>query len=111
MTALRQRFIDDLQLQGLSARTQQAYVRAVRMFAQHYGKSPDLITEEELRQDFLYVKNVKKTSPGDSDGGGSPADSAHRPAAPLPGLSDHHLRHAPARSGRQSPPDSGLSRP
>ena len=62
MTALRQRFIDDLQLQGLSARTQQAYVRAVRMFAQHDGKSPDRITEEELRQYFLYVKNIKKWS-------------------------------------------------
>lgn len=62
MTALRQRFIDDLQLQGLSARTQEAYVRAVRQFAEHYGKSPDQITEEELRQYFLYVKNVKKWS-------------------------------------------------
>ena len=62
MTALRQRFIDDLQLQGMSARTQQAYVRAVRQFAEYYGKSPDLITEEELRQYFLYVKNVKKWS-------------------------------------------------
>ncbi len=62
MTALRQRFIDDLQLQGMSARTQQAYVRAVRQFAEHYGKSPDVITEEELRQYFLYVKNIKKWS-------------------------------------------------
>jgi len=62
MTALRQRFIDDLQLQGMSPRTQQAYVRAVRQFAEHYGKSPDQITEEELRQYFLYVKNVKKWS-------------------------------------------------
>ena len=62
MTALRQRFIDDLQLQGMSERTQQAYVRAVRQFAEHYGKSPDVITEEELRQYFLYVKNIKQWS-------------------------------------------------
>ena len=62
MTALRQRFIDALQLQGLSARPQQAYVRAVRQFAEHYGKSLDRITEEELRQDFLSVKNVKQWS-------------------------------------------------
>jgi integrase/recombinase XerD len=59
---LRQRFIEDLQLQGMSARTQQAYVRTVRQLADHYRKSPDLITEEELRQYFLYVKNVKKWS-------------------------------------------------
>jgi hypothetical protein len=38
------------------------YVRAVRLLAEHYRKSPDLITEEELRQYFLYVKNVKKWS-------------------------------------------------
>ncbi|PYP88861.1 MAG: hypothetical protein DMF61_06385 [Blastocatellia bacterium AA13] len=28
--------------------------------AEHYNKSPDLITEEELRQYFLYTKNAKK---------------------------------------------------
>lgn len=54
--------IEDLQLQGMSKRTQQAYVRAVRIFADHFGKSPDRITEEELRQYFLYVMNVKKWS-------------------------------------------------
>ena len=56
---LRQRFIDDLQLQGLSARTQEAYTRVVRLLAEHYKKSPAQITEEELRQYFLHVKNVK----------------------------------------------------
>jgi hypothetical protein len=30
MTPLRQRMIDDMQLRGLAARTQQAYVAAVR---------------------------------------------------------------------------------
>jgi integrase/recombinase XerD len=59
---LRQRFFEDLQLQGLSERTQQAYVRTVRQLADHYGKSPDLMTEEDLRQYFLYVKTVKKWS-------------------------------------------------
>ena len=44
----------------MSERTQEAYVRAVRQLAQHYHKSPDLITEEELGQYFLYIKNVKK---------------------------------------------------
>jgi integrase/recombinase XerD len=59
MTALRQRMIECLQLRGLSARTQESYVRAVRQLAEHYHKSPDLISEEELRQYFLYLKNVK----------------------------------------------------
>jgi site-specific recombinase XerD len=59
MTELRQRMIECLQLRGLSARTQESYVRAVRQLAEHYHKSPELISEEELRQYFLYIKNVK----------------------------------------------------
>ena len=62
MTPLRQRMIEDLQLRGLSARTQEMYVRAVRQLAEHYHKSPDCITEEELRAYFLYLKNVKHYS-------------------------------------------------
>lgn len=59
MTDLQKRMIESLQLRGMSERTQEAYVRAVRQLAQHYHKSPDLVTEEELRQYFLYIKNVK----------------------------------------------------
>lgn len=62
MTQLRQRMIECLQLRGMSERTQEMYVRAVRQLAEHYHKSPDLITEEELRQYFLYIKNVKRYS-------------------------------------------------
>jgi len=62
MTPLRQRMIEDLQLRGLSAKTQDSYLRAVRQLAEHYRKSPDLITEEELRLYFLYLKNDKQIS-------------------------------------------------
>jgi site-specific recombinase XerD len=51
--------IECLQLRGLSERTQESYVQAVRQLAEHYHKAPDLITDEELRQYFLYLKNVK----------------------------------------------------
>ena len=44
MTELRKRMIESLQLRGLSERTQEAYVRAVRQLADHYDKSPDLIS-------------------------------------------------------------------
>jgi site-specific recombinase XerD len=60
MTPLRQRMSDDMKLRGYSARTQEAYVTAVRQLAEHYRKSPDVITEEELRQYFLYLKDVKR---------------------------------------------------
>jgi site-specific recombinase XerD len=62
MTELRKRMIECLQLRGLSERTQEMYVRAVRQLAEHSRKSPDVITEEELRQYFLYIKNVKQYS-------------------------------------------------
>ena len=62
MTELRKRMIECLQLRGLAERTQEAYTRAVRQLAAHYHKSPDLISEAELRQYFLYLKNVKHYS-------------------------------------------------
>jgi len=60
MTPLRQRFIEDMQLRGYSARTQEAYTRAVRQLAQRYHRSPDKLSEEDLRQYFLYLANEKK---------------------------------------------------
>jgi integrase/recombinase XerD len=62
MTQLRQRMIEDLQLRGLSARTQEMYIRAVRQLAEHDHKPPDRITEEERRAYCLYLKNVKHDS-------------------------------------------------
>lgn len=60
MTPLRQKMIEDMQLWGLSEQTQVRYVIAVRLLAEYYGKSPANLTEEELRQYFLYLKNEKK---------------------------------------------------
>ena len=62
MTLLRQRMLEDMQLRGLSPNTQRRYVQAVRLFAQYVGKSPDRITEEELRHYFLYLHNEKRVS-------------------------------------------------
>ena len=62
MTDLRERMIEDMQLRGLAEKTQQAYVGAVRQFAVHFNKSPGQITEEELRQYFLYLTNEKQVS-------------------------------------------------
>jgi len=59
MTPLRKRMLEDMQLRGLSAGTQKAYLRAVRQLANHYNQSPDAISEEELRQYFLYLRNEK----------------------------------------------------
>ena len=62
MTPLRQRMMEDMQLRGFSARTQECYVAAVRQLAAHYRRSPDQLSEEELRQYFLYLANAKKVA-------------------------------------------------
>lgn len=62
MTALRQRMIEDMQLRGFSTHTQRAYLLAVEQLALHYHKSPDQISEEELRQYFLFLHNQKCVS-------------------------------------------------
>ncbi len=60
MSPLRKRMLEDMQLRGLSARTQEAYARAVWQLAQHYQRRPDKLGDEELRQYFLYLTNEKK---------------------------------------------------
>lgn len=64
MTPLRQRYIEDMQLRGFAETTQQVYVNAVRRLAEYYGKSPDKITNEQLRDYFLYLINDKQISRG-----------------------------------------------
>lgn len=59
-TVLRQKMIEDMQLRGLSTRTQTSYVGAMRRLVAYYRKSPELITETELRQYFLYIQNEKQ---------------------------------------------------
>jgi integrase/recombinase XerD len=55
MSAIRQRMIEDMQLHGYAAKTQTAYLGAVRGLAGHYHRSPGDITQEELRSYFLYL--------------------------------------------------------
>ena len=63
MTPLRQQRMTALQLSGKGERTQQAYVREVRLLSQFYGKSPDLLSEPELQAYFLHRKNVDGLAP------------------------------------------------
>jgi len=63
MTALRERMIEDLQLHGLSNNTQVSCVRSVRFLAEYYRKPPDQITEEELREYFLFLIKERRVPP------------------------------------------------
>jgi integrase/recombinase XerD len=59
-TPLRERMLQDLQLAGLSERTQEAYTRAVRQLAVHYSLPPDQLSEAQLRNYFLFLKNERQ---------------------------------------------------
>lgn len=63
MTEWYQKAIDALQLNGLGERTQEAYVRALRMLCEFYHKTPDQIAESELQKYFLHRKNRDRWSP------------------------------------------------
>jgi len=47
--------IEDMQLHGYAAKTQEAYVGAVRGLAKYYKRSPEEITQEEVRAYFLWL--------------------------------------------------------
>jgi integrase/recombinase XerD len=62
MIDLLTRFSEDLQLKGLSQKTIKMYTRAVKQLTKHYQKAPEKISDEELRQYFLYNLNIRKWS-------------------------------------------------
>ena len=49
MSPLRARMIEDMTLAGLAQGTQKIYAQAVRRLAAHYRRSPDQLSEEEVR--------------------------------------------------------------
>lgn len=62
MTALRQRMLDDLRIRNFSLHTIDAYIRAVSQFARHFGRSPQLLGPEHVREYLLFLLNEKKAS-------------------------------------------------
>src|SRR5260370_37500338 len=63
ITALRQQMHQDLQLAGLSERTQEAYLRAVRQLADHFHQAPDRLSESQRRHYLLHLKDAKQFAP------------------------------------------------
>ena len=62
MTPLRQRMVDDMQLRNLAASTQRQYIAYVAAFAKYFGKSPEELDIEAVRQYQLYLLNERKLS-------------------------------------------------
>jgi integrase/recombinase XerD len=49
ISPLRQRMIDDMTVRRMALHTQQGYIRAVKRFADFFGRSPDKATAEDVR--------------------------------------------------------------
>jgi hypothetical protein len=62
LSPLAQQMLHDMQLAGLSDRTHESYLRAVRKFAQWLNKSPNLASENDLRRYLLFIKNDQAES-------------------------------------------------
>ena len=61
---LYDRMSDDLHLAGMSQRTHDGYLRAVRQLADFCKRAPEKITEAQVRKFFLHLKNDKHFASG-----------------------------------------------
>jgi integrase/recombinase XerD len=62
MTPLRKRMLEDLQIRNYAPTTVAAYIRSVAEFAKHFGKSPELLGSEQIREYQLYLIKEKGVS-------------------------------------------------
>lgn len=63
MTLLRQRMMQDLELAGYALATQSKYINAIRRFAEHHGRSPEKLGQEEVRQWVEHLTEHGKLGP------------------------------------------------
>jgi len=64
MTALRRRMIEDMELAGLAPGTRKRYLAAVAHLAKTHRRSPDRITEEEVRRHVLRLRDERGVARG-----------------------------------------------
>ena len=60
---LRDRMIEDLVLRGMAPNTIASYVRCVRRFAEHFGRSPRTMGAAEIRAFLLHLVQERKFHP------------------------------------------------
>jgi len=60
MSKLRQQLIRELVLRGYSPRTQEAYVHAVYQLAKYHRRSPDELSDDQIKDYLFYLAETKK---------------------------------------------------
>src|SRR5215831_17717237 len=64
MTKLRERMVADMTAAGLATSTKAVYVQGVRGLAAYYRRSPDQLTEGEVRSYLLHLRDERCVARG-----------------------------------------------
>jgi hypothetical protein len=64
MTELRQKMIADMTSAGLALSTKEVYLRGVRSLAAFYRRSPDQLSEAEVRSYLLHLRDQRGVARG-----------------------------------------------
>src|SRR5471032_9267 len=62
MTALRRRMLEDMRIRNLAPNTQRVYLQYVSAFAKHFGRSPDQLEPEQVREFLLHLSDARALS-------------------------------------------------
>jgi integrase/recombinase XerD len=62
MTRLRTRMQEDLRIRNYSPKTQRVYIHCVAAFAAHFGRSPDVLGQEEIRAYLIHLRDRRMVS-------------------------------------------------
>jgi site-specific recombinase XerD len=64
MSKLREQMVADLLLRGITPRTQKTYLREVSNLAKYFDKSPEDLSEEEVKEYLVHLMRDRKLSGG-----------------------------------------------
>lgn len=62
MTALRRRMLEDMRIRNLAPNTQRVYLQYVSAFARHFGRPPDQLEPEQVREFLLHLSGPRALS-------------------------------------------------
>jgi len=62
VTPLRRRMAEDMEMRGFAAKTRASYLRSVSRLAKYHGKSPETLSDEEIRRYFVHLACERKLS-------------------------------------------------
>ena len=62
MTPLRQRMIDDMQARNLAPATQRNYIHYVYELAKYFGRAPQLLEPDQVKQFQIHLLHERKLS-------------------------------------------------